>query len=52
MQDYEQHLIGLGVKAGNQQSSRFHPYGKGKRKPRGRGRGAYHQGGYYPAPPP
>ena len=52
MQDYEQHLIGLGVKAGNQQSSRFHPYGKSKRKPRGRGRGAYHQGGYYPTPPP
>ena len=55
MQEYEQHLIGLGVKTGNQQSTRFHPYGKGKKKPRGRGRGAYQQGGYYPyypVPPP
>ena len=52
MQKYEQHLIGLGVKTGNQQSTRFHPYGKHKKKPRGRGRGAYQQGGLYPVPPP
>ena len=52
MQEYEQHLIGLGVKTGNQQSTRFHPYGKQKKKPRGRGRGAYQQGGYYQMPPP
>ena len=52
MQEYEQHLIDLGVKTGNQQSARFHPYGKNKKKPRGRGRGAYQQGGYYPLPPP
>ena len=51
MQEYEQHLIGLGVKTGNQQSTRFHSYGKGKKKPRGRGRGAYQQGEYYPVPP-
>ena len=50
MQEYEQHLIGLGVKTGNQQSTRFHPYGKHKKKPRGRG--AYQQGGFYPVPPP
>ena len=52
MQEYEQHLIGLGVKTGNQQSTRFHPYGKHKKKPRGRGRGAYQQGGFYIVPPP
>ena len=52
MQEYEQHLIGLGVKTGNQQSTRFHPYGKGKKKPRGRGKGAFQQGGYYQVPPP
>ena len=46
MQEYEQHLIGPGVKTGNQQSTRFHPYGKHKKKPRGRGRGAYQQGGF------
>ena len=50
MQEYEQHLIGLGVKTGNQQSSRFHPYGKHKKKPKGRG--AYQQGTFYPVPPP
>ena len=52
MQEYEQHLIGLGVKTENQQSTRFHPYGKHKKKPRGRGRGAYQQGGFYLVPPP
>ena len=52
MQGYEQHLIGLGVKTGNQSGSRFHPYGKSKKKPRGRGRGAYQQGGYYQVPVP
>ena len=52
MQEYEQHLIGLGVKTGNQSSSRFHPYGKSKKKARGRGRGAYQQGGYYQVPVP
>ena len=41
MQEYEQHLIGL--RTGNQQSTRFHPYGKHK-KARGRGRGAYKKG--------
>ena len=52
MQEYEQHLIGLEVKTGNQQSSRFHSYGKHKKKPRGRGRGAYQQGVFYPVSPP
>ena len=52
MQEYEQHLIGLGVKTGNQQTTRFHPYGKHKKKPKGRGRGAYQQEGFYPVPPP
>ena len=52
MQEYEQHLIGLGVKTENQQNARFHPYGKHKTKPKGRGRGAYQQGGFYLVPPP
>ena len=52
MQEYEQHLIALGVKTGNQQRARFHPYGKHKKKPKGRGRGAYQQVGFYPVPPP
>ena len=50
MQEYEQHVIGLGIKTGNQQSTRFHPYGKHKKKPRGRE--AYQQGGFYPDTPP
>ena len=45
MQEYEQHLIGIGVRSGTQQGSRFHPHGKSK-KSRGRGRGVYQQGGY------
>ena len=40
--------------SGNQQSTRFNPYGKQKKKAKGRGRGAYQQGGYYQVqvPPP
>ena len=32
MQEYKQYLIGLGVKTGNQSGSRFHPYGRAKKK--------------------
>ena len=32
MQEYEQHLIGLGVKTGNQQSARFHPSGNTRKR--------------------
>ena len=39
-----EHLIDLGVKTGNQKSTRFHPYGKHKKKPRGRCTGVYQQG--------
>ena len=51
MQEYEQHLIGLGIKPGSKKEQRFHPY----KKPR-RGRGGQRQqtqGVYYqtvPAP--
>ena len=38
MQEYKHHC-------------RSHPYGKHK-KPKGRGRGAYQQGSFYPIPPP
>ena len=31
MQEYEQHLIGLGIKPGSKKDQRFHPYKKGKR---------------------
>ena len=31
MQEYEQHLIGLGVKPGSKKEQRFHPYEKNKR---------------------
>ena len=31
MQEYEQHLIGLGVKPGSKKEQRFHPYKKNKR---------------------
>ena len=51
MQEYEQHLIGLGVKPGSKKEQRFHPYKKSKR---GRG-GRQHapQGVYYqPMPAP
>ena len=34
------------MKTGNQSGSRFYPYGKSKKKPRGKSRGAYQQGGY------
>ena len=52
MQEYEQHLIGLGIKPGSKKEQRFHPYKKGKR-----GRGSQHQqqppqGVYYPMPAP
>ena len=51
MQEYEQHLIGLGVKPGSKKEQRFHPYKKNKR-----GRGGCQQapqGVYYqPMPAP
>ena len=51
MQEYEKHLIGLGVKPGSKKEQRFHPYKKSKR-----GRGGRHQapqGVYYqPMPAP
>ena len=51
MQEYEQHLIGLGVKPGSKKEQRFHPYKKNK-KGRG-GRQQAPQGVYYqPMPPP
>ena len=50
MQEYEQHLIGLGVKPGSYKEQRFHPYQKN------RGRGGHQQapqGVYYqPMPAP
>ena len=50
MQEYEQHLIGLGIKPGSKKDQRFHPYKKGKR---GRGgRQQPPQGMYYPVPAP
>ena len=51
MQEYEQHLIGLGVKPGSKKEQRFHPYKKNKR---GRGgRQQAQQGVYYqPVPAP
>ena len=45
MQEYEQHLIGLGVKPGSKKKQRFHLYKKGK-KGRG-GRQQAPQGVYY-----
>ena len=36
MQEYEQHLIGLGVKPGSKKEQRFHPYKKSKRGRGGR----------------
>ena len=51
MQEYEQHLIGLGVKPGSKKEQRFHPYKKNK-KGRG-GRQQAQQGVYYqPVPAP
>ena len=51
MQEYEQHLIGLGVNPGSKKEQRFHPYKKNKR-----GRGEHQQapqGVYYqPMPAP
>ena len=51
MQEYEQHLIGLGVKPGSEKEQRFHPYKKSKK-----GRGGHQQapqGVYYqPMPAP
>ena len=38
MQEYEQHLIGLGVKPGSKKEQYFHPYKKNKK-----GRGGCHQ---------
>ena len=51
MQEYEQRLIGLGVKPGSKKEQRFHPYKKNK-KGRG-GRQQVPQGVYYqPMPAP
>ena len=36
MQEYEQHLIGLGVKPGSKMEQRFHPYKKSKKGRGGR----------------
>ena len=49
MQEYEQHLIGLGIKPGSKKDQRFHPYKKAKR---GRGNQRHQpQGVYYQAMP-
>ena len=51
MQEYEQHLIGLGVKPGSKKEQRFHPYKKSKRGRGGRQQAP--QGVYYqPMPAP
>ena len=51
MQEYEQHLIGLGVKPGSKKEQRFHPYKKNKRDRGGRQQAP--QGVYYqPMPAP
>ena len=51
MQEYEQHLIGLGVKPGSKKEQRFHPYKKSKRGRGGRQQAS--QGVYYqPMPAP
>ena len=48
MREYEQHLIGLGVKPGSKKEQQFHPYKKNKK-----GRGGRQQGVYYqPMPAP
>ena len=51
MQEYEQHLIGLGVKSGSKKEQRFHPYEKSKRG-RGRRQQAPHGVYYQPMPTP
>ena len=51
MQEYEQHLIELGVKPGSKKEQRFHPYKKSKRGRGGRQQAP--QGVYYqPMPAP
>ena len=51
VQEYEQHLIGLGVKPGSKKEQRFHPYKKSKRGRGGRQQAP--QGVYYqPMPAP
>ena len=51
MQEYEQHLVGLGVKPGSKKEQRFHPYKKNKRGRGGRQQAP--QGVYYqPMPAP
>ena len=51
MQEYEQHLIGLGVKSGSKKEQRFHPYKKSKRARGGRQQ-APHRVYYQPMPAP
>ena len=52
MQEYEQHLIGLGIKPGSKKEQRFHPYKKAKRGRGGRPQ-QQQQGLYYqPVPAP
>ena len=51
MQEYEQHLIGLGVKPGSKKEQRFHTYKKNKKGMGGRQQAP--QGVYYqPMPVP
>ena len=51
MQEYEQHLVGLGVKPGSKKEQHFHPYKKSKRGRGGRQQAP--QGVYYqPMPAP